>query len=184
MFKMKVYVMLADGFEEIEALSVVDVLRRAGVEIYMVSVKADKVVESDRKISVIADKTLDQITVEQEDMIVLPGGMKGVRGLEATEALVKLLKTHKDNQGWLAAICAAPIVPGKLGFYEGVKATCYPGLEQELSGAKVSQEDVVIDGKFVTSRGPGTALPFAYALLSIIKGPEVAQQVRSDMLYK
>lgn len=181
---MKVYVMLADGYEEIEALSVVDVLRRGGVETFMVSVKKDKVVESDRKIAVIADKTLDEITVEKEDMIVLPGGGKGVEGLKATEALVKLLKQHKENQGWIAAICAAPSFTGKLGFYQGVKATCYPGFEDELIGAKLSEDDVVVDGKFITSRGPGTALPFAYTLLSLIKGPQVAEEIRSGMLYK
>ena len=181
---MKVFVMLADGFEEIEALTVVDVLRRGGVDTVIVSIKPDRVVVSDRKISVIADRTVDEIQVSKEDMIVLPGGLKGVQGLEASEAMVGLLKEHQGHEGWLAAICAAPSFPGKLGFYNGVRATCYPGFENELLGAQVSEEDVVIDRNFVTSRGPGTALPFSYALLSMIKGLEVAEKVKAGMLYK
>ncbi len=181
---MKVYVMLADGFEEIEALTVVDVLRRGGVDTVIVSIKPDRVVVSDRKISVIADRTVDEIQVSKEDMIVLPGGLKGVQGLEASEAMVGLLKEHQGHEGLLAAICAAPSLPGKLGFYNGVRATCYPGFENELLGAQVSEEDVVIDRNFVTSRGPGTALPFSYALLSMIKGLEVAEKVKAGMLYK
>lgn len=181
---MKTYVMLADGFEEIEALSVVDVLRRGGVETVMVSIKNDKVVSSARNIPVIADTTLDQIDINKEDMIVLPGGGKGVENLGASEALIQILKQHQSKKGWLAAICAGPSVPGKLGFFRGVKATCYPGFEKELLDAHVSEEDVIVDQNFVTSRGAGVSLYFAYTLLSLLKGSETAEKIKAAMLYK
>lgn len=180
---MKVYVMVADGFEEIEALTVVDVLRRGKVETLMVSIKEDKQVTSARNITVIADTTLEKIKVEQEDMIVLPGGSKGVQGLEASENLNEILKEHQTHKGLLAAICAGPSFPGKLGFYKGIRATCYPGFEKYLIGATTMEDDVVVDQNFITSRGAGVSLPFAYTLLSIIKGSETADNIKAAMLF-
>ncbi len=180
---MKVYVMLADGFEEIEALTAVDVLRRGEVETIMVSVKDEKTVASARNIQVIADTTLDQIKVEQEDMIVLPGGGRGVDGLENTRPLIEMLKAHQVKKGLLAAICAGPSIPGKLGFYRGVKATCYPGFEKYLEGAQVTDEDVVVDQNLITARGAGVSLAFAYAILSIIKGHELTEKISKAMIY-
>lgn len=181
---MKVYVMLADGFEDIEALSVVDVLRRGEVDTVTVSVKNDKVVLSGHNVPVVADTLLSQIKVEKDDMIVLPGGGKGVENLKACEPLKDLLIKHQEYKGLLAAICAGPTVPGKLGFYKGVKATCYPGCEKELDGAILSEDKVVVDQNFVTSRGPGVSLDFAFALLKLIKGEELAEKIKSGMLYK
>lgn len=181
---MKVYIMLADGFEEIEALAVVDVLRRGHVETVMVSIKPDKTVASARGIQVIADTTLDSIKVEKEDMIVLPGGLKGVQNLEACQPLVEMLKEHHARKGWLAAICAGPSIPGKLGIYQGFKATCYPGFEQELQGACACSDDVVVDQHLITSRGAGVSLAFAYRILSLLKGQEAAEKIQASMLYK
>lgn len=181
---MKVYVMLADGFEEIEALSVVDVLRRGEVETQMVSIKTERHVVSARGIEVVADKTLDQIKVEQEDMIVLPGGLKGVHGLEASQALKKIMIDHQAKKGWLAAICAGPSFPGKLDFYKGHKATCYPGFEKDLLGAQASCEDVVVDENFITSKGAGVSLAFAFKILSVIKGEELAEKISSAMQFR
>ncbi|MCX7771889.1 MAG: DJ-1/PfpI family protein [Clostridia bacterium] len=181
---MTVYVMLADGFEEIEGLSVVDVLRRGEVETVMVSVKEDKLVTSARNITVVADKTLEQIEIQKDDMIVLPGGQKGVQGLEASEKLTELLKKHYAENGWLAAICAGPSFPGKLGFYNGLKATCYPGFEESLTGATCVEDDVVVEKPFVTARGAGVSWAFAFTLLSIIKGPELSEKIQKAMLYK
>lgn len=181
---MKVYVMLADGFEDIEALAVVDVLRRGGVDTVTVSVKNDKVVLSAHNIPVVSDVTLSQISVEKDDMIVLPGGGKGVENLKACEPLKQLLIKHQEHEGLLAAICAGPTVPGKLGLLKGVKATCYPGCEGDLDGAVFSEDSVVIDKNFVTSRGPGLSLDFALELLKVIKGGQAAEKVRSAMLYK
>jgi 4-methyl-5(b-hydroxyethyl)-thiazole monophosphate biosynthesis len=179
---MKVYVMMADGFEEIEALAVVDVLRRGGVETIMVSVKNDKVVLSARDIPVVADTTIDKIEVAADDMIVLPGGGKGVEGLYASELLKKLLTVHNDRKGNIAAICAGPTIPGRMGLLKGIKATCYPGCEDDLEGSVISHDDVVADQNFITSRGPGTAFEFSFELLEKIKGSEVKNKVSKGML--
>lgn len=181
---MKVYVMFADGFEEIEALSVVDVLRRGEVETIMVSIKSDKVVVGAHDIPVVVDMLLEKIEIMPEDMIVLPGGGKGVKGLSESEALREILVKHRDQNGLLAAICAGPAIPGKLGFYKGIKATCYPGCEDDLTDAVLSEEDVVVDKNFITSRGPATALSFSYKLLEIIRDKDIAEKVRKGMLYK
>jgi len=180
---MKVYVMFADGFEEIEALAVIDVLRRGGVETVLVSVKNDNVVLSARNIPVVAGTTIDKIEVLPEDMIVLPGGGKGVGNLYASEPLKKLLTAHNDRKGYIAAICAGPTIPGKMGLLKGVKATCYPGCEEDLEGAVTLQENVVVDRNFITSRGPGTALEFSLKLLELIKGSEVKDRVSKGMLF-
>ncbi|NLX64762.1 MAG: DJ-1/PfpI family protein [Clostridiaceae bacterium] len=180
---MKVHVMLADGFEEIEALSVVDVLRRGQVETVMVSIKNDKIVLGSHDIPVVADKTINDIEVMPEDMIVIPGGKKGVENLSESQEVRSLLMKHQEQKGLLAAICAGPTIPGKMGFYNGVKATCYPGCENDLEGAIISNDDVVVDRNFITSRGPATALAFAYTLLSLIKGEEQSKKIQKGMLF-
>ncbi len=180
---MKIYVMLADGFEEIEALSVVDVLRRGEADTVMVAVKNGRTVMGAHHIPVVADVLLTDIKVNREDMIVLPGGGVGVQNLAASEPLIGLLKEHQSYKGLLAAICAGPTIPGKLGFYKDIKAICYPGCEGDLLGAVISREDVVVHRNFITSRGPGTSLAFAYKLLEMVKGAETAKKVSSGMLY-
>ncbi len=180
---MKVYVMLADGFEEIEALTVVDVLRRGEVETAMVSIKNDKIILSSHNIPVVTDITIEELKIMPEDMIVIPGGGKGVQKLSESKALQNLLLKHQEQNGLLAAICAGPIIPGKMGFYNGVKATCYPGCEDDLEGAIISKDDVVVDKNFITSKGPATSLAFAYTLLSLIKGEEVSKKIQEGMLY-
>lgn len=180
---MKVYVMLADGFEEVEALAVVDVLRRGGVETATVSVRNDKIVLSARNIPVVADMIIDKIEVATEDVIVLPGGGKGVEELYASESLKMLLKGHNDKKGIIAAICAGPTIPGRMGLLRGINATCYPGCENDLPGAVISQENVVVDKNFITSRGPGTAFDFSFKLLEIIKGAETKDKISKGMLY-
>jgi 4-methyl-5(b-hydroxyethyl)-thiazole monophosphate biosynthesis len=180
---MKVYLILADGFEEIEALTVVDILRRGNVDVTTVSIKEDKTVTGAHNIPVIADTLLSQIKVEKSDMIVLPGGLGGVQNMSASETLLGILKEHNSYDGKLAAICAAPTIPGKLGFFKGRKATCYPGCEDDLLDAVKSSDNVVVDNNYITSRGPATAMDFALELLKIIKGEEVAKTIRGNMLY-
>ena len=179
---MKVYVMLADGFEEIEAIAVVDVLRRGGVDIEMVAVKEDKVVLGAHNIPIVADSKISKISVEKDDMIVLPGGSKGVENLESSELLIDILKKHQEQNGWLAAICAGPVIPGKLGFYKGVKATCYPGCEVDLKDAVLSEDNATVDKNFITGRGPGVTLDFAFAILTVIKGNDEAERIKKAML--
>lgn len=184
MSSVRIFVMLADGFEEIEALAVVDVARRAGIETVTVSVSDDFYVTSARDIQVKADRLLKDINVEKDDMIVIPGGGKGVMNLGKSAELAELLKNHRSYNGRVAAICAGPTVPGKLGLLKGIKACCYPGCEDDLLGAQVVRENVAIDNNFITSRGPGTALDFAYAIVAEIKGREVADKLKKDMLYQ
>lgn len=180
---MKAYIMLADGFEEIEALAVADVLRRGDVDTKIVSIKSDKIVTSARNVLVVSDTTLEKIVLEAEDVIVLPGGEKGVSNLESSEPLINALKEHQSRNGLLAAICAAPTIPGKLGFYKGVRATCYPGLEKNLLEAVYCNDNVVVDKNFITSKAAGTSLDFAYAIISLIKGQETAEKIKAAMLY-
>ncbi|HHU89857.1 MAG TPA: DJ-1/PfpI family protein [Clostridiaceae bacterium] len=180
---MKVYVMLADGFEEIEAITVVDVLRRGEAETTMVSIKSDKFVLGAHNILIVADTTIEEIEIMPEDMIVIPGGGKGVQKLSESKTLQSLLRKHQEQKGMLAAICAGPTIPGKMGFYNGVKATCYPGCEEELEGAIISNNDVVVDKNFITSKGPANSLGFAYTLLSLIKGEEISEEIQKGMLF-
>jgi protein deglycase len=185
---MKAYVMLAEGFEEIEALTAVDVLRRASVGTSTVAVgplpasaSGSLVVTGAHGIPVVADLRLESIALSPEDLVVLPGGMPGTRRLQESAPLASLLERHRASDGWLGAICAAPSVPGRLGLLQGRRATSFPGFEKDLRGAVLSTEPVVRDGRILTSRGPGTALAFALALVAALKGDVAAKQL-SDTL--
>lgn len=178
---MKVAVYFATGYEEVEALAVVDVLRRGGVDVSMVGVTG-KSVASARQISINMDQTIEEVDHSQIDMMVLPGGLPGVDNLKANETVVQNLKAFKKEGKWLAAICAAPSILGELGLLEGEKATCYPGFEDKLLGAQVVNERTVISGKVITGKGAGTALEFGLAILSVIKEKELAHKVAKGMI--
>lgn len=179
----KAYVFLADGFEEIEGLTVVDILRRADVEVCTVSVMGKPEIAGAHRIEVKADALFDACDFSDGDLFVLPGGMPGTKYLGAHEGLCSLLK-EKDAQGIsLAAICAAPSVFGDLGLLEGRKAICYPGFEDRLAGARVTFEKVVTDGHITTSMGMGTAIPFALRLVEILCGAEKAGEVKTSIRY-
>lgn len=177
-----VYMHLAEGFEEIEALTVVDILRRADIDVQTVSMTGSELVEGAHKIPVIADILFEEADYSSANMIVLPGGMPGTLNLEKHKGLKEeMLKFHKNGK-WLAAICAAPSIFGKLGILKGKLATCFPGFERYLEGANYSKDPVVVDGKIITSRGPGTALYFALELVKILKNTELAEKIRTDMI--
>lgn len=159
-----VYVFLAEGFEEIEAITVIDILRRENVDVKTVSL-GDKTVVSAHKIPVLADITFDEIG--KADAFVLPGGMPGTLNLQADERLLKLLMDNQDRL--LAAICAAPIVFGQLGILEGHKATCFGGYEAELKGAQIVDEPVVIDKNIITGRDYRASADFAFAIAGYLK---------------
>lgn len=181
---MLVYLHLAEGFEEIEAISVVDVLRRADIEVMTVSITGRKEVTGAHKITVEADLLFEEADYESAEMIILPGGMPGTINLEKHEGLKeKILQYHKNGK-WLAAICAAPSIFGKLGILEGKMATSYPGFEKDLKGAECSEEPVVAAEKIITSRGPGTALSFGLELVKILKGNDLAEKLKGDMIIK
>lgn len=178
-----VYLFLADGFEEIEALTVVDVLRRAGIEISTVSINESLYVQGRSQIIVKADLPLKQVNKDKVDMVVLPGGMPGTTNLEKNESIQDILKYCIDNEKWVSAICAAPSIIGKKGYLKGQSAICYPGFEKYLEGADIASENVVLSGKYITSKGPGTALDFSYKIVEVLKGKDLAEKLKSDMQY-
>jgi 4-methyl-5(b-hydroxyethyl)-thiazole monophosphate biosynthesis len=173
--------MMADGFEEIEALAVVDVLRRAGIDVFTVSITNKNTVTGAHKIQVIADLTIKEAALEDADMIVLPGGMPGAQNLYDNPVLEEALEKRVKNNKWIAAICAAPFIPGKRGYLKGKEAICYPGFEKYLNGAIIKEQNVVISDNFITSKGPGTALHFAFAIVSVLKDQKTASELAKAM---
>ena len=176
-----VYLFLADGFEEIEALACVDILRRAGIEIKTAGVTG-KTVAGAHGINVEADILVSECA-ETAEMLILPGGSVGTDNLAASPEVAALVTDAANRNAYVAAICAAPTVLGKLGLLEGRRAVCYPGLEGKLTGALSSSERVCIDGNFITSRGPGTTAEFALTLLEILKDRQTADALREGMLW-
>ena len=175
----KICVFTADGFEEIEGLTVVDLLRRAGAEVLMVSVGEGLTVKGAHNTDVLFDETC----YEDADVLVLPGGMPGTLNLRNHEKLCALLKEFAAKDKKIAAICAAPMILGELGLLKGKKATCYPGFEDKLIEAEVCTDRVVRDGNITTSRGLGTAIPFALELISQLYGKEKAEEIKKSVIY-
>lgn len=176
------YVFLADGFEEIEALSVVDIMRRAGMAVKTVSVKDTHIVSGAHGISVNADELFADCNFTDADWLIAPGGMPGAANLHQYKPLNNLLCAHK---GHIAAICAAPaVVLAPLGLLKDKEATCYPGFEEQCvnEGAHMKDRRVVVYGNIVTANGPSSAMPFALAIVKEAMGPEVAEQVAAGML--
>lgn len=177
-----VIVFLADGFEEIEGLTVVDLFRRAGITVNTVSIKEGKEVVGAHKISVLADLSLSEADFENTDMLVLPGGMPGTLHLgecsTVTQKCEEFFKAGKE----VAAICAAPSVLGDLGILQGKKCTCYPGFEDRLKG-QVSQNPVEVDKNVTTSRGLGTAIPFALKLIEKLVDAQKAEEIKNSIIY-
>ena len=178
----RVCIFLADGFEEVEALTVVDLLRRAEIKIDMVSISDTLQVRGRSNIEVTADLMWDDAKPELSDMLILPGGMPGVTYLGEHKGLTDLIKEYAKDGKLLAAICAAPTVFGQLGILEGKKATCYPGLEESLTGAEVTFDNVTIDGNIITSRGLGTSLDFALAILEKLVSTAKAAMIKKSVV--
>ena len=177
-------IFLADGFEEIEALTVVDLLRRAGIEISTVSITGKKSVTGSHQITVDADLLLENLNFDSVDMLILPGGMPGTTNLGQCKALTDKIKEFDEKEKMLCAICAAPTVYGKLGLLEGKKACCFPGREVDLIGADVQTTSVTKDGHFITSRGMGTAIDFGLAIIEHYQGKEAADEMGRKIVYK
>ena len=180
---MRACVFLADGFEEIEGLTVVDILRRAGVETRTVSITEQRLVTGSHQIPVTADSCIKETDFSEAELLVLPGGMPGTRYLGECRPLTELLLQFFREGRKVAAICAAPSVLGDLGFLKGKKAVCYPGFESRLTGAEVLAVPVVTDGHITTSRGMGTAIAFALELTKRLKDEETVKQVGRSILY-
>ena len=176
-------VLLADGFEEIEALTPVDMLRRAGLEVLTVGITS-KIAVGAHGISVICDKLPEEIDLDMISTVILPGGMPGSLNLDASAFTDEILKSVNARGGRIAAICAAPLVLGRRGLLEGRRATCYPGFEGELAGATVTDESVVTDGNITTARGMGVALEFSKELISLLVTKEKAEELSSAIMEK
>jgi 4-methyl-5(b-hydroxyethyl)-thiazole monophosphate biosynthesis len=178
------FLFLADGFEEIEALSVVDVMRRAGMDVKTVTINPQKEVTGAHGISVLADHTFSDVNFENAEWLILPGGMPGATNLHKYGPLGTLLKAHHAEGGKIAAICAAPaVVLAPLGLLTGLEATCYPGFEKYCVGATMRDVPVMALDKLITANGPAAATRFALAIVANSLGESVAQEVGSGMLY-
>lgn len=179
-----IYCFLADGFEEIEAITTVDMIRRAGIEISTVAVTDDKSVTvcGAHNIPVVADMHIDDCT--QNDSLTgvfLPGGMPGTTNLDNSQKVREFISFCAENDRYIFAICAAPSVLGHMGLLEGKKATCYPGFEGELKGADYTAEPAVQDGKIITGKGPGVTVEFASMIITALMSEAVAADLRSAM---
>ncbi len=180
--KKKVLVLLAPGYEELEAVSVVDILRRAGIEV-IIAGTVEGPVPSDREVKIIPDKYIDEIADEKFDLIVLPGGLRGTENLSKNDQVVQMLKRQLEEGRAIGAICAAPAtVLDRHGLTEGKNITCHPVCQQAVKKASLSQDRVVRDGLLVTSQAPGTALEFALHLVEMLLGREKMLEVNKGVM--
>lgn len=180
----KICVFLAEGMEEIEALTVVDICRRAQIDIKTVSITDNLMVTSSHGITVKADMLLSEVDFDEIDMIVLPGGMPGTLNLEACEPLMKKVEEFDEMGKYIAAICAAPSILGHKGMLKLRNACCYPSFEDHLTGALVSKNPVEASAHIITSRGMGTAIDFALRIVTCMKGQPCADSIKEAIIYQ
>ena len=183
----KVYVFLADGFEDVEALIPIDVLRRGGVEVVTISTTLFPLVESAHGVNIEADLQFDQADYSDADLLMLPGGMPGASNLYAHEGVCEAVMAQFKAGKKIAAICAAPaVVLAQLGILDGKKATCYPGFEKVFkeTGATYTGDLVTVDGNITTGEGPAAAFPYAYELLAQLVDQETSDQIAEGMRFK
>lgn len=179
----KLGIFMADGCEEIEGLTVVDLVRRAGIEIEMISVSGEKSVTGSHKIAFQTDVSKADADFASYDGIVLPGGMPGTTHLMEDDTVNRVIKEFATSGKLVAAICAAPSVLGNAGLLEGKKATCYPGVEGKLTGADFVTDPVAKDGNIITSRGLGTAIEFAAEIVAYLLDENVAKSLKESIVY-
>ena len=175
-----IYLFLAEGFEEIEALAVVDVLRRAKLAVKTVGIGGKRVTGT-HGIEVTADITEEEISTDELRAVVLPGGMPGTLHLEESKTVQEILDFAVQNKKHICAICAAPSILGHKGLLEGRRAVCYPGFEEALKGAQIAEEPVCVDGRFITGKGPGVSIDFALRIVEILVGRSTALSIRAAM---
>ena len=177
-------VLLADGFEEVEALTVVDLLRRARVYVDTISITEDYTVRGAHGIPVLTEDLFTEVNFDEMDMVVLPGGMPGTTNLlehaGGREVVTKFVQENKP----VAAICAAPMILSELGLVKGKMITCYPSIEPNIKGAVITRTPVAADGNLITSRGVGCAIDFALKLIEILVGKEMAAKIAEDIVYE
>ncbi len=174
-------ILLADGFEEIEALTPLDVLRRAGLNVKTVGING-KIAVGSHKIPVICDMEPSEVDKSEVSTVIFPGGMPGALNLDASPFTDEMIKAVTENGGRIAAICAAPLILGRRGLLDGKEAICYPGFEDELKGARISEKSVVTDGNITTAKGMGVALEFAKELTRLIAGKEECDRIAASIM--
>lgn len=179
-----VYILLAPGFEEIEALAPADLLRRAGIETALTALEGD-CVAGGHDLEVKADLSLEQVDLDKADMIVLPGGGMGVENLGRDARVEALVRAAAEKGVWLSAICAAPSLLSKWGLLDGKRAVCYPTWSDRLTGARFQEGELLaVDGRFITGQAAGSALDFGLKLVEALAGPEKAEEVRRGVCYR
>lgn len=179
----KIAVFFADGCEEIEGLTVVDMLRRANLEVVSVSVSGSKEIHGSHQITFFADTVYEEAAMDTFDGVVLPGGVTGTANLGAHEGVIAASREFAQEGKLVAAICAAPSVLGANGILQGKRATCHPGWEEKLTGAIITEGNVVVDGNIITSRGMGTAIDFSLAIIEKFADAEVVENVKKGIVY-
>lgn len=180
----KIYMFLADGFETVEALAPVDVMRRAGLQVVTVSIMGRKEVLSAQDVNVVADVLFDDCDFIDADAVVLPGGSVGTENMSACEPLRAVVDRMNNEGKLIAAICAAPMVFGRMGILKGRKATCYPGCEGDLTGAEYTAATVQNDGNIITACGPGVSFDFGFAIVEYFCGVSMVETLRSQMQFR
>lgn len=179
---MQILVLLADGFEETEVVVPVDLWRRAGFNVTVASVSGESLVKGGHGINIASDVALGKLDPTDFDAVFLPGGVVGVQNLKASAAVENVICSLNDDNKWVLAICAAPLVLSKARILVDRKATCYPGCEKELVCREFSEERVVVDGNIVTSRGAGTAEEFALKCIAVIGGVEISEKIKNQII--
>ncbi len=179
----KTLIFLATGYEDVEMLTVVDMLRRAGIEINMVSITGELEVTSSHNVVIKADELFEDADIDSADMLILPGGLVGTQNLLAYKPLTDKLIEFNNSGKSLAAVCAAPSILGALGILKGKNATCYPGFEEKLIGAKYQKKPVVTDGNIITSRGMGTCIDFSGEIITMLDSVQKAEEIKAKIIY-
>ncbi|HOJ63418.1 MAG TPA: DJ-1/PfpI family protein [Spirochaetota bacterium] len=180
---MKIAVLLAEGFEESEAVILIDIFRRASYEVTLFSITDKREITSSRNITIITDEILKNINIDNFDMLFLPGGMPGTKNLSESEDVIKLIKEASIKNKYIAAICAAPSVLAKAGILKGKKATAYPTWQDKLMDAIVENKRVVVDGKIITGRAFGSAIDMGLKIVELISGEKEKDKLKEAIVY-
>lgn len=179
-----IYIFLAEGFEEIEAIAPRDILKRANINVQMVGLNQSSEVSSTSGLKITPNVQIENVNFNDIEGIILPGGMPGTKNLEQNKKVLEIIKYCNENKLLIGAICAAPSILGKMGVLKNKVACCYPGFEKYLIGAKISENSVSTDKNIITSKGPGTAFEFGFALLKYLKGEKTTENIKSSMIYR
>lgn len=178
-----IYLFMAEGSEELETLGVLDIVRRANLPIQLVSITGERTVTGSHGVNIVTDLLLEEADLDHAALLVLPGGLPGAYNLDGCTVLKDAIRRHHDAGRPIAAICAAPLVFGRLGLLQGRRATCYPGFESELVGAECTAALVEKDGNVLTGKGPAAVFAFGYAIVEMLAGAAQADALRNGMLY-